>query len=117
MWILGADASEEDGEQSVASVSQLVEDGGGKVTHAELWGRRTLAYSVRKNVEGTYCLARFAAEAGAVERFNTAMSADQSIIRHLVTKLENSEGAKITPREIDVGPPERARRGGSGRRP
>ena len=116
MWILGGEASEEDGEASVGRVSKFVEDGGGEIARTEFWGRRTLAYPINKNVEGAYYLARFSAEPTALDGVRRAISADQAIIRHLLTKLDDREGAKVTPQSMDAAPPERSRRPGPGRR-
>lgn len=116
MWILAGEASEEDGEASVGRVSKLVEDGGGAVTHTEFWGRRTLAYPVSKNLEGAYYLARFSAEPAVLDSVRRGMSADQAIIRHLVTRLDSRDGANVTPQSMDAAPPERGRRPGPGRR-
>ena len=116
MWILGGDASEEDGEASVARVSKLVVDSGGEVTHTGFWGHRTLAYPIDKNVEGAYYLARFAVEPDALDDFERGIAADQAIIRHLLTKLDSRDGAKVTPQTMDAAPPERARRPSPGRR-
>ncbi len=117
MWILGGETSEDDGEASVGTVSKLVEDSGGEVIHTELWGRRTLAYPIDKNVEGVYYLARFAIEPDSVSGVKDAIVADQGIIRHLLTRLESRDGAKVTPQTMDAGPPERVRRASPGRRP
>jgi len=116
MWILGGEASEEDGEASVANVSRLLAESGGEVARTEFWGHRTLAYPIDKNVEGAYYLARFAAEPDTLDDIERGMSADQAIIRHLITKQKSRDGAKVTPQNMDAAPPERARRPGPGRR-
>ncbi len=116
MWILGGETSEDDGEASVGTVSKLVEDSGGEVIHTELWGRRTLAYPIDKNVEGVYYLARFSIEPDSLSGVKDAIVADQAIIRHLLTRLESRDGAKVTPQTMDAGPPERVRRSGPSRR-
>ncbi len=116
MWILGGETSEDDGEASVGKVSQLIVDSGGEVIHTELWGRRTLSYPIDKNVEGTYYLARFSVEPDSLSSVKDAIVADQTVIRHLLTRLENRDGAKVTPQTMDAGPPERPRRAGPGRR-
>jgi small subunit ribosomal protein S6 len=105
MWILGGDASEDDGETVIGRVSALVEGGGGEVTSTEFWGRRTLAYPIGRQEEGLYYLARFKIESGALARVDNAMSADQSVLRHLITRLEAPEGAGIGPRDMDAAPP------------
>lgn len=115
MWILGGEASEEDREASVASVSKAIEDNEGSVSNTESWGHRTLAYPIEKNTEGIYYVARFSMEATRVETLEQSMRADQSVIRHLLTRLDDLNGAKVTPQEMDAAPPERGRRPGPGR--
>ena len=117
MWILAGEASEEDGEASVARVSGLVEEAGGSVTHSEFWGRRTLAYPIKKNVEGVYYLARFSLEPAALKAVERGMSADQAIIRYLSVAAEGGRVADVTPLNMEAVPPERPRRSFSGRRP
>ena len=116
MWILGAETSEDDGEASVGRVSSLVTDRGGEVIHTELWGRRTLSYPIDKNVEGVYYVARFSVEPDSLGGVKDAIVADQAIIRHLLTRLESRDGARVTPQTMDAGPPERPRRPSPGRR-
>jgi len=116
MWILGGETSEDDGEASVGRVSNLVTDRGGEVIHTELWGRRTLSYPIDKNVEGVYYVARFSVEPDSLGGVKDAIVADQAIIRHLLTRLESRDGARVTPQNMDTGPPERPRRPSPGRR-
>ena len=114
MWILAGETSEEDGEASVGRVSGLIEENGGKVTHAEFWGRRTLAYPIDGTVEGAYYLTRFSTEPDTLIGVERALSADQAVIRYLLTRFAIPDGAKVTPQSMDTGPPERVRRGGPG---
>lgn len=86
MWILPGTSSEEDGEKSVETVSTLIKDNGGEVKSAELWGRRTLSYPIKKNGEGAYYLAKFSIEPGATTEINRSMEANQGVLRHLLVK-------------------------------
>lgn len=48
------------------------------------WGRRTLAYPIRKRDTGYYVVANFTAEPGQLPEFERAIKLDDAVIRHLV---------------------------------
>ena len=86
MWILPGTSSDEDGEKSLEAVKTLITDNGGEVKSAELWGRRSLSYPIKKYAEGAYYLARFSIEPSATTEINRVMDADQEVLRHLIIK-------------------------------
>ena len=52
VWILGSDAGEDQGTESVEKITSLVSSAGGEVSGTDVWGKRTLAYPILKNTEG-----------------------------------------------------------------
>jgi small subunit ribosomal protein S6 len=88
MWILPGTSSDDEGEASVNTVKSLISENGGNVKSVELWARRTLSYPINKHREGAYYLARFSVDAGAVPGIERAVTADQTILRHLVVLEE-----------------------------
>ena len=48
------------------------------------WGRRSLAYQIKKRDTGYYVVATFQAESKALPEFERAIKLDDGIIRHLV---------------------------------
>ena len=88
VWVLGSDATDADGDQSLERVKTLVAERGGEVRNAEPWGRRTLAYPIGNHREGLYLIAQFSAESGAAQDLEKAIYADQSVIRHLLVRDE-----------------------------
>ena len=88
VWILGGDAGEEQGAESVEKITSLVADAGGEVSGTDVWGKRTLAYPIQKNNEGYYLQANFELDGTRVQELARAIDADQSIIRHLLVREE-----------------------------
>ncbi len=88
VWILGSDADEEQGTESVEKITSLVTDAGGEVSGTDVWGKRTLAYPIEKNTEGYYLQANFELDGVKVPEVERAIDADQSIIRHLLVRDE-----------------------------
>lgn len=81
---------DDDGVKAVVEkVSQFVKTTNGEVTSVDVWGRRTLAYAIKNQREGTYVLFQakmFPSAIGEVER-NLKLS--EEIIRYLLVKVEN----------------------------
>jgi small subunit ribosomal protein S6 len=88
VWILGSDAGEEQGTESVENITSLVAGVGGDLTSTDVWGKRTLAYPIQKNTEGYYLQANFEIEGAKAPELERAIDADQSIIRHLLVRDE-----------------------------
>ncbi len=88
VWILGSDADEDQGTESVEKITSLVTDAGGEVSGTDVWGKRTLAYPIQKNTEGYYLQANFELDGAKAPELERAIDADQSIIRHLLVRDE-----------------------------
>ena len=89
VWILGGDVDEEQGTESIEKITSLIIDAGGEVTDTDVWGKRVLAYPIKKNSEGYYLQANFEIDGPQAQDFERAIYADQSIIRHLLVRDEN----------------------------
>ena len=53
------------------------------------WGKRTLAYPIRRKDTGYYVIAQFAAAADKLPEFERALKLDESILRFLMVLAEN----------------------------
>ncbi len=72
-------------------VSQWVANGGGAVAQTELWGRRRLAYPIRRYTEGTYVLQRFQLPPQNVAELERNLKISEEIIRYLVVRTDEAE--------------------------
>ncbi len=88
VWILGSDADEQQGTESIETITSLVAGVGGELSSTDVWGKRTLAYPIQKNTEGYYLQANFEIESAKAQEIERAIEADQSIIRHLLIRDE-----------------------------
>ncbi len=91
MWILGGGVDDEAGSAAVERVSSAITGNGGEVLDARSWGRRTLAYPIADNEEGSYYLTRFRMSSSGVPALNRTLQTDRQIIRHLVVRLDKPE--------------------------
>lgn len=75
-------------QQAVDKVSKYIEAGGGSVSSANVWGRRTLAYPIRHQNEGTYVFMQAQMEARALAEVERNLKLDENILRYLLVCLE-----------------------------
>ncbi len=56
MFIVHPDLDESAFNDVITRVSGWINENGGEITKTEVWGKRTMAYSIRKQKEGQYVL-------------------------------------------------------------
>ena len=57
------------------------------------WGRRQLAYQIKKRDTGYYIVARFTAEPKVLPEFERALKLDEGVLRYLISLHERELGA------------------------
>ena len=66
----------------------VIRKDGGSVESVEVWGRRRLAYEIRKNAEGIYAVVQLTAEPATVKEFDRQLGLNESILRTKVMRPE-----------------------------
>ena len=72
----------------IQRVSGWITAGNGTVTGTNVWGRRQLAYAVRKHTEGIYVLVNFQLAPSGARELDRNLRLDEQIIRHLAIRLD-----------------------------
>jgi small subunit ribosomal protein S6 len=78
--------------QEVDTVKEIIASGDGKVLETQLWGRRRLAYEIKKKKEGTYVLIRFRGGSALLAELARRFKLNELILRHLTVVSEVLEG-------------------------
>ncbi|MCD6391797.1 MAG: 30S ribosomal protein S6 [Dehalococcoidia bacterium] len=87
--IINPELDEERISKIVDRVSQSINSRGGSVEEIKKWGRRKLAYPIKKFMEADYVLARFQLMPQSVKELETEISASEDILRYLVIKTSD----------------------------
>jgi small subunit ribosomal protein S6 len=66
----------------------LVTDSGGSVVSENAWGLKSLAYPIQKKTTGLYWVSEFIAPSDFNEKLKIQLLRDESVLRHMVTKLD-----------------------------
>jgi small subunit ribosomal protein S6 len=67
----------------------LIAQPGGEPVKVNHWGKRTLAYPIKKRDTGYYVIANFEANAAQLPEFERAIKLDDGVLRHLVVVSEH----------------------------
>ena len=67
----------------------LIPQASGEPVKVNHWGKRTLAYPIKKRDTGYYVVANFEATPGQLPEFERAIKLDESVLRHLVVVSEH----------------------------
>ncbi len=82
-------------DQKLERFNQLATgNSGGEVTAVEHWGKRQLAYPIKKHENGYYVVVQFRTTAESLPEFERAIKLDEDVLRYLVVL---SEGELPTP--------------------
>src|SRR5579885_248412 len=66
----------------------LVTENGGRSVAENAWGLKSLAYPIQKKTTGLYWILEYKAPSDFNEKLNVQLLRDESVLRHLCTKLD-----------------------------
>jgi small subunit ribosomal protein S6 len=94
IYILRPDSTNDVIAQVNGKVRTLIETGGGTLLKIDNWGKRKLAYEVKKQLKGIYLFFAYLGTAGLVEELERNLRLTDSVIRYYSVKIaENVDPA------------------------
>ena len=69
-------------------VSNLIKKNGGNVEKVDRWGKRHLAYPVKKQADGNYVLINFEGEPDVIKEIDRVIKIHDTILKHLIVKID-----------------------------
>jgi small subunit ribosomal protein S6 len=80
---------EEEGQASlIERLGELLTSEGGEVSDVETWGRRRLAYPIRKIQEGYYYFIQGQFSASVLPELERTIKLNEDILRHMVIRTD-----------------------------
>jgi small subunit ribosomal protein S6 len=80
--------SEEDYKAAQKKFTAFVVENGGKVTHDNPWGLKSLAYPIQKKTTGLYWVLEYSAPSDFNEKLKIQILRDENILRFMATRLD-----------------------------
>jgi small subunit ribosomal protein S6 len=84
--IVRPEMSEEDRDKVLVKLEELIKSSNGEVLSRDMWGRRELAYPIKKYKEGVYVLFTFTGDPSTTRDIDYKVKINDDIIRHLLVK-------------------------------
>jgi len=72
---------------AIANVSQFITGKGGSITSEERWGKRRMAYPMKRFAEGNYVLTKFKMEPTWSKELEAGLLISEDVLRHLLIKV------------------------------
>lgn len=89
VFIVHPDLDETSLKDIVSKVKGWITEANGSVTKEEIWGKRRMAYAIKKQRDGQYVLLNAQMESASVGEIERNFRITEPIIRFLVTLIED----------------------------
>lgn len=73
---------------TIENMKKIITDGKGKIVETKEMGERKLAYPIKKELNGYYYVLKVNATPEVVSEFDRRASIDETVLRHLIIKLD-----------------------------
>jgi small subunit ribosomal protein S6 len=114
VFLARQDVSQQQVEALTKEYTDVITEGGGKVTKSEYWGLKGLAFKIKKSRKAHYSLLNIDAPSAAVNEMERRMSLSTDIVRFMTIRMEELESEpSIMMRKSDRD--DRGERGGGDR--
>jgi small subunit ribosomal protein S6 len=85
----------------------LTKDGNGTITNVSHWGKRTLAFKVKKKEVGYYVVAEYESAANLLPEYERAVRLDEGVLRYLIVEAAREQpkpvvAAGVAPEEEEL---------------
>ncbi len=104
IFLARQDVSPQQVEELTTAFTDLITQGGGKVTKNEYWGLKSLSYRIKKNRKAHYTLLNIDAPHSAVAEMERQQGLSEDILRFMtirVDELEEGPSAMMQKRDRD----------------
>ena len=101
IYILRPDSTNDVIGQVNGKVRTVIETGGGTLLKVDNWGKRKLAYEVKKQLKGIYLYWQYLGTPGVVEEIERNLRMLDSVIRYYTVKVDENVDPTVKPAAID----------------
>jgi len=86
VFILNANLSEDDFTRVLGKVNDQITKLGGTITETNQWGKRRLAYPIKKQAEGNYVLEKVQIQQTALKELDANLKLSEDVLRYLFVR-------------------------------
>jgi small subunit ribosomal protein S6 len=98
IFIINPNQTDEETANVIKKMQDVVTKQGGEMTKFEDWGKKKLAYEIKKQKRGHYVFFQFKAAPGVVSELERTYKLTDSVIKFLTVKLEKELRVRPAPK-------------------
>jgi small subunit ribosomal protein S6 len=87
--IISPEVGDEALDSIIDNVSQFITDSGGTVSDVERWGKKKLAYPIKRFAEGSYVLTRFQLRPTLSKELEANLRISENVLQHLLIRASS----------------------------
>lgn len=93
LFIIPNKFTDDEAKVLAGKVEQIIVENGGTITHREYWGKKKLAYEIKRNAYGYYGLFEFDLEGKFLAKIDQTLRLSADVLRHqiVVKKAKTAE--------------------------
>ena len=88
MVLIDPEVDERTVEPTLKKYLEVVTNAGGTVDNIDIWGRRRLAYEIKKKAEGIYAVVNFTSEPATAKELDRQLGLNESVMRTKLMRLD-----------------------------
>lgn len=96
VFIISPDLGEEEVKEWVERILGIISTKKGEIVSVENWGKKRLAYEVKRQRYGTYILIHFRADREALNEVERIYKMSEAIIKYLIIRINEKQLAYLT---------------------
>jgi small subunit ribosomal protein S6 len=89
--IFDSSLSDEEAEGAVTKIKGIVTGSSGEVLKVDIWGRRKLAYEIKKQKKGIYVLLLYKTPPEAIKKLEDFFRVFDAVIKYMIIKLDSKQ--------------------------
>lgn len=88
VFILNPDLASEASKGVVAQLQELVSKNGGRVDGLQEWGKRRMAYKIKKKQDGNYVIVNFQLDSRNTKKLEQSLRLNDHVLRYLLVNKD-----------------------------
>jgi small subunit ribosomal protein S6 len=103
LYLISPELAEEDCRGVIDKFNNLISKNNGVIVKVDEWGKKTLAYQIKKFDKGNYVLLQYCGEAGLLTELHRDFNLDDKILKYQTIKLSNNADPEALKSKTEAG--------------
>ncbi len=86
--VLNPNLGENEVSSAMERINRAITERGGSILDQNMWGRRRLAYQIKKFSEGTYMVSHVNLVPTRVGEIENSLTLNENVLRHLIVRMD-----------------------------